>query len=81
MSERDDALGELRDSTPRGWWVGLSMQQPDHGEWLLYAYDLCERPIAGPRARLGRAVAASEVGVIREMARCLREIKAGRVPK
>ena len=82
VSERDDAWRELRGVTPRGWWVGLPSAHPERGEWVLYAYDQSERPVAGPLGqRLGRAVAASEVAVIRAMTERLREIRDGRVPK
>jgi hypothetical protein len=81
VTERDDAWSELRGSTPRGWWVGLPCEDSERGEWLVYAYDQSERPLVGPCDRLRRAIAASEVAVIREMARCLREISEGRVPK
>jgi hypothetical protein len=47
----------------------------------MYAYDPAERPVAGSRKREWTAISDSEVGVVREMARCLREIGEGRVPK
>jgi hypothetical protein len=46
----------------------------------MYAFDQRERPSVGVRSREWTAVAETEAGVLREMARCLREIGAGRVP-
>jgi len=46
-----------------------------------YAFDPAERAVVGVRSREWTALATSEEGVVREMARCLGEIKAGRVPK
>ena len=46
----------------------------------MYAFDQTEKPKVGRRSREWTAVAQSEDGVVREMARCLREIGAGRVP-
>ena len=43
--------------------------------------DPAERPVAGRRQRERLAVAQSELGVVKEMARCLREISEGRVPR
>jgi hypothetical protein len=47
----------------------------------MYAFDPSERAKVGLRSREWTAVAPTEEGVVREMARCLREISAGRVPK
>lgn len=40
-----------------------------------------ERPVVGRRSRELQAVAPTEEDVVTEMARCLREIAAGRSPK
>ena len=50
-------------------------------EWLLYAFDPSERPVVGVRKREWTAIAQTEEAVVAEMARCLREISEGRVPK
>lgn len=42
---------------------------------------LAERAQVGVRSREWTAIADSEVGALLEMARCLREISAGRVPR
>lgn len=47
----------------------------------MYAFDPSERPVVGIRKREWTAIADSEVGVVKEMARCLGEIKQGRVPR
>ena len=49
--------------------------------WEQYAFDPTERAKAGLRSREWTAVAASKLEVIREMARCLRLIRDGRVPE
>ncbi len=49
--------------------------------WEMYAFDPAERPNMGARSREWTAIGNREVKAVREMARCLREIAAGRVPK
>ena len=56
------------------------MFDPGRQRWLLHAYDRAERPVVA-RKRLWTAIAESEQAVVREMARCLREINAGREPE
>ena len=77
----EQAWDELHAALPPGWWVGSPSHHPERGEWVLYAFDPSERPVVGARQREWQAVADSELGVVREMARCLREIAAGRAPK
>jgi hypothetical protein len=48
---------------------------------LLYAFDPSERAVVGVRSRECTAIASTEVGVVREMARCLRAIADGNPPK
>lgn len=47
----------------------------------MHAFDPAERPVMRHRKREWTAVAQTDEAVLREMARCLREIAAGRVPK
>jgi hypothetical protein len=47
----------------------------------MYAYDPSERAKVGIRSREWEVEGPTEEYVVREMARCLREIGAGRVPK
>jgi hypothetical protein len=75
------ALAAAWDATPPGWHVGRQSEHPERGEWVMYAFDPSERAKLGLRSREWTAVHPTEEGVVREMARCLREISAGRVPK
>ena len=43
-----------------------------------HAFDTAEKAVNGKRGREWTAVARTEVGVVREMARCLGELAAGR---
>jgi hypothetical protein len=45
-----------------------------------YAFDPRERAQVGARPRKWTAVAPTEIGVIRELLRCLRLIREGQVP-
>lgn len=76
-----EAWDELLDATPRGWYVGTPAYNGRRGEWSMYAYDTAEKAHIGKRSREWTAVQPTQEGVVREMARCLREIAAGRVPK
>jgi hypothetical protein len=77
-SERERAWSELLAGTPPGRFVGTPSY---HVEWALYAFDTCEKAHIGKRSREWTAVAPTETLVVREMARCLHEIAAGKVPK
>lgn len=77
----NDAYDELLAATPPGWYVGRPMFHNERNEWQMYAFDPSERPVMGHRKREWTAVAQIEDAVVREMARCLREIAAGRVPE
>ena len=68
-------------ATPPGWYVGQQSYQHERSQWIQYAFDPSEKAHVGARSREWTAVAPTEVGVVREMARCLREISAGRVPR
>jgi hypothetical protein len=48
--------------------------------WEQHAFDPSERAKAGVRSREWTAVAAAEPAVNRELARCLRLMREGRVP-
>jgi hypothetical protein len=75
------AWAALHFAKPPGWYVGNPMYHDERHEWQLFAYDPLERAVDGIRKREWTAVASSEAGVVREMARCLAAISAGRVPK
>ena len=61
------------------------MGRPSYDEgrrvWEQYAFDPSERARAGVRSREWTAVAPTELEVVRELARCLRLIREGRVPE
>ena len=76
----EEAWEELHNATPAGWFVGRPGQRYG-GQWEQYAYDTTEKAQIGRRSREWTAVAPTEVGVVREMARCLQAIGEGRVPR
>ncbi len=81
--ERDElyaAWEELHAATLPGWFV-VRPGQRHGGQWALYAFDPKERAHIGRRSREWTAVGQTEVECVHEMARCLREISEGRVPK
>ena len=71
-----DAWEELFDALPDGWAVNKPLHDPERGTWQMYAFDQREGPKA--KTRGWTAEAPTEDGVVREMARCLREISEGR---
>jgi hypothetical protein len=74
-AELHEANAELR------WFAGRpAFEERKAVPWAMYAFDPREVPKVGHRSREWTAVAMTEEGVVREMARCLREIGAGRVP-
>ena len=58
-----------------GWRIGLPAYYERREEWQLYAFDPGERVKVGHRTRAWTAGAPTEARVVREMARCLREIR------
>jgi hypothetical protein len=80
MTDLDVAWAAVHDALPASWTVGRPSYHDDRCERLLYAFDPSERPNLGIRSRDWTAVAPTEEGVVREMARCLREIAEGRAP-
>lgn len=81
MADREAAWNAVHGALPTGWFVGREGYHDERREWVMYAYDPSERPMVGLRSREWTAVAATEEGVVLEMARCLREIAAERVPR
>jgi hypothetical protein len=71
------AWSDLHDAKPPGWFVSRPSYNERFREWEQYAFDPSERAQVGVRSRAWTAVAQSEVGVIRELARCLRLIRRG----
>ena len=80
MDELEATWAELHDATPAGWFVGRPGQRHG-GQWAMYAFDTTEKAHIGRRSREWTAVGQTEVECLVEMARCLREINEGRVPK
>lgn len=80
-SDLEEAWEELHAAMPPGWRVGRQSYHDERHQWIQYAYDPSETLKVGVHSREWEAVAQTEVGVVREMARCLREVSAGRVPK
>ena len=81
VTDHEDGWAELHEATPPGWYVGLPAYFDKGAEWSMYAFDPSERPVAGHRSREWTAVHPTEVGVVREMARCLRIFGAGGWPR
>ena len=61
--------------------IGQPYYHDEAGCWEQYAYDPADRPVNGKRNREWTAVAQTEVGVVRELARCLTEIAEGHWPR
>ena len=57
------------------------MWDETHNQWAQYAFDPNEKPQGRGRSREWTAVGTSELDVVRDMAYCLSELKAGRWPK
>jgi len=81
VADLEEAWSAVHDATPAGWHVGRPSHHPERSEWVQYAFDPSERPVVGLRSREWTAIGSSELEVVREMARCLREIKEGWAPR
>jgi len=77
----EEAWNAVHDATPAGWHVGRPTYHDERRQWHQYAFDRSERPVVGLRSREWTARAESEEAVVREMARCLRELGEGRAPR
>ena len=80
-SDLEEAWNELHDAKPARWFVGRPSWDDRRKVWDQHAFDPRERAHVGHRSREWTAVASTELGVIRELARCLRLIREGRVPE
>jgi hypothetical protein len=77
----EQAWSDLHDAKPPGWFVGRPSYRDDLRQWEQYAFVPAEsRRGVGHRTHEWTAVAATELEVVREMARCLRAIREVRVP-
>lgn len=81
-ADLEAAWDEVHDALPPGWYAGRAHLHDGRRPpvWEQYAYDTRERPVAGKRSREWTAEAPTELECVLEMARCLREIAAGRWP-
>lgn len=78
----DEAWDQLLAAKPAGWFVGQpAFEERRDPPWAMYAFDATERSKAGRRQREWTAIGPTEEQCIWNMAYCLREIAAGRVPK
>lgn len=75
------ARASCHEVKPSGGFVGRPSHRHDLDEWDQYAYDTAEKAVNGKRSREWTAVAPTEVEVVREMARCLREVADGCWPR
>ncbi len=75
------ASNALHDATPAGWHVGRPSYHNERRQWVQYAFDPSERPVVGLRSREWTAIGSTELEVVAEMARCLRELREGRAPR
>lgn len=76
-----DAWREVHDATPSTWFVGRPTYNERRDVWSLYAFDTTERLNIGRRSRGWTAIAPTQARVLREMARCLRDLAADRPPR
>jgi hypothetical protein len=82
MTDLEDAWNEIHDAKPSGWYVGRPGYSDALKAWEQYANVPAQsRRGVGHRAHEWTAVGQTEVEVVREMARCLREIGEGWVPE
>ncbi|MFN8519585.1 MAG: hypothetical protein U0667_09440 [Chloroflexota bacterium] len=81
MSEIEMAWDEVRAANTMGWRVGPPYFHDERRCWEQYAYDAREIPVDGKRSREWIAVGPTEVGCVRSMASCLRDLSADRWPR
>ena len=81
MADLEAAWDAVHGNTPEGWYVGQPMEHPERNEWSQFAFDPSETPTVGKRSREWTAVGPTELRCLREMARCLGELREGRWPE
>ena len=79
-SELPAAWQELADAKPADWYVARPSQRRD-GRWTMHVIDTTTRDPRRRRGREWKAVGRTEVECVREMARRLREISNGSMPR
>jgi hypothetical protein len=75
------AWNAVHDALPAGWFVGRPSYHDERRQWHQYAFDPNERSKVGSRSREWTALESTEEGMVREMARCLAELREGRTPR
>jgi hypothetical protein len=75
------ARDAIFDALPAGWSVGRPSYYPERRKWQQYAFDSFEAAKVGVRSKEWTVIGATEVECLLEMAGCLRELAAGRVPR
>jgi hypothetical protein len=78
VSDLEAGWAALLAVTPTGWYIGRPRYHDERDEWLLYAFDPSERAVVGVKSREWMTVAATEMGVGQEMARCLKGLRTSR---
>lgn len=81
MDDLQAAWDELHAALPPGWVAGRPWYREDLRTWEQYAYRPTERAIAGKRRDEWTATAASEAACVRELARCVLELRDARWPR
>lgn len=80
MSDFEVAWDEVRAANTLGWRVGRPYYNDERRTWEQYTFDPTERS-EGARSREWVALGPTEVGCVRSMAYCLRELGVGRWPR
>jgi hypothetical protein len=80
LSDLEAAWNEIHEANTMGWRVGRPYFHDEVDWWEQYAFDPTERPKVGKRSREWIAAGRTEVDCVREMARCLRDLREGRWP-
>ena len=81
LDDVEAAWDEVFDALPAAWSVGRPSYEDEPHEGTRYAFDSVERPSVGVRSREWTSVDATGLECLREMARRLRELGAGRVQR
>ncbi len=68
MTDLEEVWSAVHEDTPAGWYVGRPSYHDERREWVMYAFDPSERPRVGLRSREWASLAATEEGVLDEMA-------------
>jgi len=80
VSDIEAAWDDVRAANALGWRVGRPYYNDERRSWEQYAFDPTERS-EGMRSREWIAVGPTEVGCVRSMAYCLRELGERRWPR